>query len=304
MTPSRLIAIAPTKALRLISTVRSATSAANLRLRDIYSFMKRLLLINSIYKITNKINNKIYIGQTWLNISQRFNQHKQDSKRLSYPIHKAIRKYGINNFTIEIITITHTQQCANFWEDYFIKSYKSIGKNGYNAKEGGSSGKLSEETKKKMALTKIGIPRSQETKNRISKSQIHRIKNGGNPSRLGAIVSKQTREKMSQSRKGKKGTTGSFLPGNIPWNKGKKITNPPIRGPMSEATKAKISASKKGNIPWNKGKKIINPPIRKQMSESTKAKLSAFRKGKLLSEETKNKISAALIGNTNNTKKN
>ena len=227
------------------------------------------MLINSIYKITNKINKKIYIGQTWTSILQRFNQHKQDSKRWDYPIHKAIRKYGINSFTIELVIITNTQECANFWEDYFINYYNSLGGGGYNAKNGGSNGKLSPEHKRKIALSRIGKPRSQETRNRISTSQIYRLMNGGKPSRLGAIVSKETREKISLSHKGKEGTSGSFLPGNVPWNKGKKITKPPIRKPMSEATKAKISASKKG---------------------------------KLLSEDTKNKISIALIGNTNKRK--
>ena len=56
-----------------------------------------------IYKITNKINGKVYIGQTIQCLKKRWSQHKSDSKKSNMTIHKAMRKYGIENFTIEEI---------------------------------------------------------------------------------------------------------------------------------------------------------------------------------------------------------
>ena len=51
-----------------------------------------------IYKIINKINNKIYIGKTTQSIEDRFNQHKNKSKKLNTHLYNAMRTYGISNF--------------------------------------------------------------------------------------------------------------------------------------------------------------------------------------------------------------
>ena len=70
-----------------------------------------------IYKITNKINNKIYIGQT-NNIKRRFNSHKNNKRSV---ISKAINKYGVENFTFEIIEIIHNVEQANDLEIEYIE---------------------------------------------------------------------------------------------------------------------------------------------------------------------------------------
>lgn len=58
----------------------------------------------SIYLITNKVNSKKYIGFTSRKLQARWKQHISSSKNNSkFLIHKAIRKYGISNFEIEII---------------------------------------------------------------------------------------------------------------------------------------------------------------------------------------------------------
>lgn len=90
-----------------------------------------------IYKITNIVNNKIYIGQTTRNVEIRFKEHLRAKD--DYPIHKAIRKYGKDNFKVEII-----EECANEnlneKEKYYIKIYNSYnGHIGYNASPGGNS---------------------------------------------------------------------------------------------------------------------------------------------------------------------
>lgn len=60
-----------------------------------------------IYKITNKINQKIYIGQS-VNISKRWTAHRNgafnpNNNQYNTPLYKAIRKYGIENFTFEVL---------------------------------------------------------------------------------------------------------------------------------------------------------------------------------------------------------
>ena len=90
-----------------------------------------------IYKITNLINGKVYIGQTRRTIEIRWRDHVYDSKRSEYPIHRAIRKYGVDNFKIEML-----EECENDKLDekeiYWIKEYDSTNSDkGYNATSGG-----------------------------------------------------------------------------------------------------------------------------------------------------------------------
>ena len=94
-----------------------------------------------IYKITNKINNKVYIGQTIQKPVERFYQHcaiKCDKNVLNMAIHRAIFKYGKSNFTFEIIEEVQKSQ-LNEREEYWIKYYDSF-KNGYNSTKGGQKG--------------------------------------------------------------------------------------------------------------------------------------------------------------------
>lgn len=91
-----------------------------------------------IYKITNLINGKEYIGKTNLTIEDRFKQHIRDSKRKSFekrPLYDAINKYGIENFIVEKV-----EQCKedllNEREQYWIDHYNTY-HNGYNATIGG-----------------------------------------------------------------------------------------------------------------------------------------------------------------------
>lgn len=56
-----------------------------------------------IYKITNLINNKCYIGKTERTINERWKEHLKKSKSLDLPLYRALNKYGIDNFQIEQI---------------------------------------------------------------------------------------------------------------------------------------------------------------------------------------------------------
>lgn len=89
-----------------------------------------------IYKIINHINNKIYIGKTDYSIEKRWNEHCRDARKediQNRPLYKAMRKYGIENFSIEIIEeTTEPDKREIFWIEYY-----SSFKNGYNATLGG-----------------------------------------------------------------------------------------------------------------------------------------------------------------------
>lgn len=93
-----------------------------------------------IYKITNKINQKIYIGKTEFSVEKRWKQHCSDafkSENQNRPLYAAIKKYGIDNFLIEVIEETNQ---ANEREIYWIEYFQSF-KNGYNATKGGDGKK-------------------------------------------------------------------------------------------------------------------------------------------------------------------
>lgn len=142
-----------------------------------------------IYIIKNKINNKIYVGQS-KNAKIRFKQHCKLSNMNNSEIGKAISEYGKENFSLEIIE--HQITNYNEREKYWIKYYNSIIPFGYNVQEGGekpptlygedspacvlSDEKLIE-LKKDLANTKLSYLKLADKYN-ISKRQILRINYG------------------------------------------------------------------------------------------------------------------------------
>lgn len=93
-----------------------------------------------IYQIVNDINNKIYIGKTEFSIEKRFQKHCEDAFRLrneKRPLYNAMKKYGIENFHIELIEETDN---PNEREIYWIEKKQSF-YNGYNATKGGDGRK-------------------------------------------------------------------------------------------------------------------------------------------------------------------
>lgn len=91
-----------------------------------------------VYKITNKINNKYYIGMTKQELGKRFSQHKTASKRASTKsyLYNAMKKYGVENFEIEqLFQFENREDCCN-------KEIECISKNldGYNLAKGGEIG--------------------------------------------------------------------------------------------------------------------------------------------------------------------
>ncbi len=95
-----------------------------------------------IYKITNTINNKVYIGQTIRPMQERFERHINDSLKETEPrihLHRAIRKYGRQNFIIECVDIAYDKQELNDKEIYWIDKLNSK-VDGYNIANGGIGG--------------------------------------------------------------------------------------------------------------------------------------------------------------------
>lgn len=135
-----------------------------------------------IYKITNKVNGKIYIGITTKTLEKRRQQHIRCNHKIrKYVIHKAINKYGVDNFLFETIGNFNGNEDACEKEVKYISSYNSFIPNGYNMTLGGE-GVLghkhpqSEETKKRISLSMKGIKKSEETKNHMKEAQMERNK--------------------------------------------------------------------------------------------------------------------------------
>ena len=115
-----------------------------------------IMIVHCIYKITNTVNGKIYIGQT-NDPRQRQAQYKSAAKceNFSQIITRAIAKYGFDNFKFEIIAVASTQDAINLAEIAYIKLYNSRDPSiGYNIAEGGAIANTPETLKKISASLK------------------------------------------------------------------------------------------------------------------------------------------------------
>lgn len=129
-----------------------------------------------IYKATNKINGKVYIGQTVCSFHKRKLKHfsKANEKKPSMHFHRALKKYGKSNFTWEIIENCNSKQELDDMEFHYIKQYDSF-KNGYNMTFGGEGtiGRVCKEsTKRKISKTKTGVKFDAEM--RAKWSRVHK----------------------------------------------------------------------------------------------------------------------------------
>lgn len=104
----------------------------------------------TIYCVTNKVNGKRYVGQTVGTVESRWQQHVSTSKQQNgCPLlGKAIRKYGRDAFTREIVETVSDQKSADESEKKWICQFQSLVPNGYNLDEGGDSGGARHESTK------------------------------------------------------------------------------------------------------------------------------------------------------------
>lgn len=114
-----------------------------------------------IYKITNLINNKVYIGQTIQKFKNRIIEHKKRMKNgTNTPLYNSLRKYGIENFKFEIIEEVLSKEELNQKEIYYIEKFNSLFPNGYNLTSGGAGTfnyQHTEIDKQKMSKLKKGL---------------------------------------------------------------------------------------------------------------------------------------------------
>ncbi len=163
-----------------------------------------------IYKYTNKINNKVYIGQT-SNISIRKYQHEYHAFKLKtlYPIYNAFRKYGIDNFTLEILEECE-KEFSNEKEMYYINLFDSTnGVKGYNLQDGGGRKSLHITTKEKLSLALKGNKNA--IKANFSENSLKEKSERARLQLLGIPKSLETRNKISRTLKGKKRSVKSEI---------------------------------------------------------------------------------------------
>ena len=196
-----------------------------------------------IYCITNKINNKTYIGQR----KCPENKLPETDKYMGSGTYlkNAQRKYGLQNFTKEILAITETEENINLLEEVFIKLYREIGKAEYNIADGGQirfSGENAIKVYSKISNSHKGHKTSEETKRKMSQSH------------KGRKISEETKRKLSQSLKGRK---------------------------HNEEAKRKISQSHKGRKHNEEAKRKMSQSHKgHKTSEETKRKISEIHKDK------------------------
>ena len=121
-----------------------------------------------IYKITNLINGKIYIGLTTLTVEQRWKIHVRDSKTNDKHLYKSIRKYGIDNFRVEKIDETNSFKILGELERKYIKEYQSTNPDkGYNLTAGGESNQLDGNPRAKLTVDDVVEIRKIYAENKI-----------------------------------------------------------------------------------------------------------------------------------------
>lgn len=197
-----------------------------------------------IYKITNNLNGKIYIGQ-----------HQTEDLDDGYmgsgiAIKSAVKKHGVENFAKEILFYCTDFDTMNNMEKIIVNNEFVSRKDTYNMKTGGLGGNHSEETKRKISEAKKGRVFSEETRRKLSEIRKR------NPIRgmLGKHQSEETKRHISESLKGKH------------WKLSEET-----RQRMSEAKKRMSDETKRKMSEAHKGK-------RHPCSEETKQKISKTKK--------------------------
>ncbi len=151
------------------------------------------------YQWTCNANNKKYVGVTKTNLQSRWSKHCYDAKNESPLLfHRAIRKYGRDGFSGEVLANRESLEDILVLENKFIKEHNTlVDKHGYNLTTGGEYPHISEELRKYLSIkAKQRPPVTNETKRKLSKSLM------GNTNKRGTTVSTAARIKISKALKG------------------------------------------------------------------------------------------------------
>lgn len=224
--------------------------------------------IRYIYLITNNINKKNYVGKHLCPKGETIETDKYMGSGVL--LRKAIRKYGIKNFSKEILATCFDDKILNILEVQYIALYKSIGKAEYNISKGGDGGcwyYMSEEQKiiarRNLSKALKGRVFSEEWKRHISEGR-----KGEKHPNWGKHLSEELKRKIAEGNRGKV---------------------------LSEECRKKISLNNKSGTPEVK-EKLRKANLGKHLSEETKRKLSEKNKGKIISEKQRKKLSLLRLG--------
>ena len=235
--------------------------------------------MGSIYKITNTVNGKSYIGQTINDVEKtRVRRHLNGYGNEEFQTD--IEEYGKDVFMYEILHDGIIPEFLDMLETEAIAKHNTVAPHGYNLRSGGSGGSPSEETRRKISEAQkgekaywYGKKMSAEARRKMSESR-----KGENNPFFGKKHSADIRRKMSEAQKeAQKGKPNNFA--------GRKHT---------EESRHKMSESKKGTPAWNKGV----PPTADTRSKMSEAKRGENHPnyGKKLPPETCRKISESQRG--------
>lgn len=215
---------------------------------------------SGIYKITNHLNGKVYIGQT-INYKRRKREHYSE---LNYRDHrnpylqKSWDKNGPENFTMELI---HECECSDldYWEVFYINDYESmIDDKGYNLISGGNDNRvISEATRKKMSASRKGRKFSEEHRNKISKSL------------KGKVILQEWVDKSNKTKRDNKTFWGEENPNATFSNTtAKEIIIDLLSGLSNEdvSLKHKVSINSVYNIIYNRTYVDVLPDVRNKLS--------------------------------------
>ena len=169
-----------------------------------------------IYRITNKVNNKTYIGQ------HKYKKLNDDYKGSGKLLWRAYRKYGLENFEKEILySRIQYKETADAMERFAIAKERALGKAEYNIANGGQGGNLGEEVNKKLIGKNnhfYGKHHSEETRMKLSEA-----KKGKPSGRRGVHLSEEHKRHISEGRKGKPAWNKGKKGVQQAWNKGQKL---------------------------------------------------------------------------------
>jgi group I intron endonuclease len=218
-----------------------------------------------IYKITNQLNGKVYVGKTEFSIESRWKKHLQcATKKVNRYLYDAINKYGSVNFLITQIEKCNNKDDLNYKEKLWIKEYRSTDKNfGYNMQEGGTGGAQPKEIIEKIRSKRIGFKHSEKTKKKMSeckKGKFNHYQSDETKNKLSIIVKDLWQDGVLNSNnnamRGKSGELHHFF-GKHHTKEAKKI--------ISEKGKGRVGSDKQKQVvreKWlgNKNPNYINIP--------------------------------------------
>lgn len=189
-----------------------------------------------IYLITNKVNGKKYVGQTICSPDRRWYLHIYAAlrdcveKQGDTALCRAIRKYGCEGFTAEVIH-TCSQSKLDAAEKRFIKLHNCMTPIGYNLTSGGTSGHIvSTSTRAKQSAALRGRVFSAETRAKLSAAQ--RIRFAEKP----IVWTSEARQKLSRTNKGKRPSPQCLEAARLAH----------LGRPLSDLQKQRIALSNKG----------------------------------------------------------